>query len=158
MGIGTYEVLTEQEMIKLRKEATKCAMTGKDIVNPVIDHIHMNECELMGINPDYAGKTRGVISNSSNLALGWIMKEARALDITVNDYLDMIKEYVNKAPLSNHIYPKHLSDIRKYFQSLSIEEKQDYLDYEFGIATNSISEITLNNMLNRAIKEKYYSS
>ena len=153
--IGNYKVLSEKDMKKMRDDAKYCDLTGKPINKPIIDHLHEFEHTLGNVSDDATGKVRGVISNSSNLALGFIMKECRELDMNINDYLDKVKEYVNRAP-SDFIYPKHLSDIRKKFESLTTVDKQDYLEYHFGVETMSTNDITLAKQLNDAIQDKYY--
>ena len=157
MGIGNYKLLNNDELKALRESATECAVTGKPIDNPVVDHIHFgSEAEYQGLNPDWSGKIRGVIDNKSNLALGFIMAEAKRCKISPNEYLDKVKEYLNKTP-TNMIYPAYPKEIKDYFKTLSTKDKHDYLEYEFGVSSigRQMSDAALSKILDAEIKNKF---
>ena len=154
MGIGNYKLASKDDLKILRESTTHCELTGKPIENGVVDHIHLNESDTQGLNPDWDGKIRGVISNSSNLALGFIMKESRELNMTPNEYLVKIQEYLNRKP-TDLVYPSYPKEVKDYFATLSIDDKQEYLDYHFGINTTSTNDESLNRMLKNALADKF---
>jgi len=149
-----YKIMNKEDMKLLRENTTHCELSGEPINKPVIDHMHIGDAKVKGINEAYDGRILGCISNSANIMLGFLYKEAKELNMDIHEYINKIHKYIDKPPM-NKVYISHPADVRQHFKELSINDKRDYIEYHFGIESLNYTDDTLNRELRRLIKEKY---
>ena len=120
----------------------------------VVDHMHLGESALMGLPEENDGCIRGVINSDINITLGYLMKDAKHYNISIFEYLQLLTEYLAKLP-SNKIYHTHPKDEYEYFKSLDVEDKKEFIAYNFGIDCDNMLSENLDVLCNTQLKDKY---
>ena len=112
-----------------------CELTGLKTNKLVVDHIHTGESEIAGHDSDFNGCIRGVINHNSNITLGYLMSDCKKMNLNINEYLNMIKLFLEKEP-TNKIYHLHPRQLLDEFILLTEDEQINLLEYEVGICTS----------------------
>lgn len=115
--------------IKLLKENNICPLCNEIIENPVLDHQHMTNKEIIGENG--AGLVRGVLCNTCNAFLGKIENNYKRFKIKdIKLFLKNASKYLEQENL-NYVYPSESKRLKKIFKK--------------SIYNKLIKEITLNS-------------